>query len=208
MLYLAVATLLLTTPPDNQPPLIEADSGDGEFDLPSFDNAADATTTPDETEPEPGAPTHKKQPKKRSRKKVVPELRPVGLISLGAGIGVQSSTSVQFDADLVGAGGVMFRSGIGIVGLANVQLMPGPTGISQRYGLGAGVRFGRRTHVTLGTTATLLNSPQTGPEFAGTAIVQVFGLIKNRFGFVLQPTFTWSAHTLLFSVTLGLGVNF
>lgn len=208
MLYLAVAALLLTTPPDEGPPLIEADSGEGDFELPSFDNAADATTTPDETAPEPGAPNRKKPSKRRSRKKVVPELRAVGLVALGAGIGVQTSATVQFDADLVGAGGVMFRSGVGVVGLANIQLMPGATGITQRYGLGAGVRFGRRTHVTIGSTATVLSTPRFGPEFAGTAIVQVFGLIKSRFGFVLQPTFTWSAHVLLFSVTLGLGVNF
>lgn len=203
MLYLAVAALLLTATPDDEAPLLEDDSGETDFELPPFDAAA----APDENEP--GAPGRKKaHQRKPRRKKAVPELRGVGLIALGAGIGVQSAARVQFDADLTGAGGVMFRSGIAVVGLANVQLMPGPNGLTQRYGLGAGVRFGRLTHVTLGTTATVLVTPQYGPEFAGTALVQVFGHLKGHFGFVLQPAFTWSAHVLLFSVTLGVGVNF
>ncbi len=206
MLYLAVAALLLTNTPDDEAPVIEDDSGEGEFGLPSFETAPESA--PDEPDDEPGAPARKKhQKKKPRRKRVVPELRGVGLLSLGAGIGA-SASGLQFDADLIGSGGVMFRPGIALVGLAHVQLMPSAVGVTQRYGLGAGVRFGRHTHLTLGTTANVLYTRRYGAEFAGTAIVQVFGLIKSRFGFVLTPTFTWSAHLVLFSVTLGLGVNF
>jgi hypothetical protein len=205
MLYLAVAALLLTNTPDDEAPIIEDDSAEGEFGLPSFETAPD---TVDETEEEPGAPARKKHHKKKPRRKrVVPEYRGVGLLSLGAGIGA-SASGVQFDADLFGSGGVMFRPGIAIVGLANVQIMPSAMGVTQRYGLGAGVRFGRHTHLTLGATANVLYTRRYGAEFAGTAIVQVFGLIKSRFGFVLTPAFTWSEHMVLFSVTLGLGVNF
>ncbi len=206
MLYLAVAALLLSSTPDDEAPIIEDDSAEGEFGLPSFETAPD-NSAPDETDEEPGAPTRKKHHKKKTRRKRVPEFRGVGLLSLGAGIGA-SANGIQFDADLFGSGGVMFSPGIAIVGLANVQIMPGAMGVTQRYGLGAGVRFGRHTHLTLGTTANVLYTRRYGPEFAGTAIVQVFGLIKSRFGFVLTPTFTWSAHIVLFSVTLGLGVNF
>ena len=71
-----------------------------------------------------------------------PEYRGVGLLSLGAGIGA-SARGIEFDADLVGSGGVMFRPGIAVVGLAAVQIMPSSTGVTQRYSLGGGVRFGR-----------------------------------------------------------------
>ena len=114
---------------------------------------------------------------------------------------------VAAEIGVSGSAGVLFKSGIGVVALAHVHLNPVPGGVNHRYGLGAGVRFGSKSYLTVGLSPTLAVDGN-GVRFGGTVLTQVFVLLYSRFGVMLQPSIHFDAQGVLFSATLGAGFSF
>lgn len=152
-------------------------------------------------------PTKKK--KRTSRKprvkKEEPEFRLVGSAALLGGVALNANVAGEIGAS--GSVGVLFKPGIGIVGLAHVHLNPTSAGVNQRYGLGVGARFGSKSYLTVGVSPTLAVDT-TGARFGGTVLTQVFVLIYSRFGVMLQPSIHFDAAGVLFSATIGVGFSF
>lgn len=112
-----------------------------------------------------------------------------------------------------GSAGVMFRSGIGIVGVANVQLAPNGFGIMQMYSLGPAVRFGSKSHVLVGVAPTLGVVPANTQSPAAVGLLaSVFAqgslVLLDRLTLMLQPVLSSDGRGVILTLTGGIGVQF
>ena len=102
--------------------------------------------------------------------------------------------------------GVRFRNGVGVVGLAhgNVAL-----GVS-RYGLGAALRLGDRSHVLIGGSAGATNFPANRGlvMFSFTVLAQAAIVFAKYFTVLLMPTVSVTGGGVVASMTAGLGLTF
>ncbi len=222
MPYTLVLALLMSGVVDDDasaPPLLEASGpNDGGREAPQpVLETEDGECVTDEGLPascvEESAPVEKDTKKKKRttrrrrgpKKDRTPDVRFVGLAGVLGGVALSSTVAAELG--LSGAAGVLFKPGIGVVALAHVHLNPTSTRVNQRYGLGAGVRFGSKSHFTLGLSPTLLVDA-AGVRFGGTVIAQILAVVASRFGVLLQPALTFDATGVVFSATIGLGVTF
>lgn len=112
-----------------------------------------------------------------------------------------------------GSAGVMFRSGIGIVGVVNVQLSPNGFGLAQFYSLGPAIRFGEKSHVLIGVAPTVGVIPATtsSPPIAGllgSVFVQGALVLLERLTLMVQPMLSADRGGFIFTLTGGIGVQF
>lgn len=222
MPYALVFALLMSGVVDDDasaPPLLEASGpNDGGREAPQpVLETEDGECVTDEGLPAPcvdeSAPVEKDTKKKKRttrkrrgpKKDSTPDVRFVGMAGVLGGVTLSSNVAPEFGVS--GSAGVLFKPGIGVVAIAHVHLNPTSMGVGQRYGVGAGVRFGRKSHFTLGLSPTL-SIDTTGARFGGTVIAQVLVTVVSRFGLVLQPSVTFDARVVVFSATLGIGATF
>ncbi|MGV3620557.1 MAG: hypothetical protein ACO1OB_07055 [Archangium sp.] len=222
MPYLLALSLVLSGVYDDDgataPPLLEASGprdGGRAAPPPPVTETEDGECVTDEGLPapcveetvEPEQPTKKKKRTTR-RRRVKKELPDVRFVANGAVLGgVALNANVAGEIGVSASAGALFKSGIGIVGLAHVHLNPNATRVNQRYGLGVGARFGSKSFLTVGLSPTIAVDA-AGVRFGGTVLTQVFVLISSRVGVMLQPAIHFDASGVLFSATLGVGVSF
>lgn len=155
----------------------------------------------------------REQAREEVREREGPPLRPVGNLVAHGGILV-ATPSVRGLFGASGSAGVMFRPGIGVVGVANVQLVPnGEFGIAQLYSLGPAVRFGHKSHVLLGVAptfgvvpATTVTPPTTG--FLWSVFAQGALVLADHFTLMLQPMLSVDLSGVIFTVSGGAGWQF
>lgn len=219
MICLCALVVLLAGSVDDDgassPPLLEATGPqDGGRAAPVAFETEDGECVTDEglpasciEEPAPVEKTkkRKKTTRRRRPKKEEPELRLAGSAAVLGGVALDANVAAEIG--LSGSAGVLFKPGIGVVGLAHVHLNPTASGVKQRYGLGVGARFGTKSHLTVGLSPTLAVDA-TGARFGGTVLAQVFVLVISRFGVMFQPAIHFDAAGVLFSATLGVGFSF
>lgn len=213
--FLALALVLSGVIDDDAataPPLLEAtgpSDGGRSAPLPPTIETEDGECVTEDGLPCPDEKVATKAKRKRGSrrrvKKEEPDLRFVGGAALLGGVSLNQN--VAGEIGLSGSAGVLFKPGIGIVSLAHVHLNPLQSGVNQRYGLGIGGRFGSKSYLTVGLSPTLAVDA-SGVRFGGTVLTQVFVLLYSRFGVMLQPAIHFDAAGVLFSATLGVGVNF
>ncbi len=114
---------------------------------------------------------------------------------------------------LSASGGVVFRPGVGVVGVAFANFSPSAFGLIQLYGIGPAVRFGSKSHVDLGIGPVLGIVPATtrAPTAVGllTAIFARGALVLGEhFTLLAQPTLQFDPTGVVFTLTGGLGVAF
>ncbi len=141
-----------------------------------------------------------------------PSLAPVGDIAGHGGVLITGS-GVLGAFGLTGSGGVVFRPGIGIVGVAFANFAPSSFGVAQFYGLGPAARFGRKSHVAVGVAPVLGIIPATTvtPTTVGvTTALFVRGalVIGDHFMLTAQPTLYADNSGLFFTITAGAGFSF
>ncbi len=199
--------LEVTGPTDGgrAPPLPALETEDGEC---VTDEGLPAVCS-DEPEPEPTQPERRKKKRRRGtrRKKAQQEaaLRGVGFVGATAGLAI--SNDVALDVGVTGAAGVLFKEGVGVVALAHVHLNPTAAGVSQRYGLGAGVRVGTRSHLTLGLTPTLFVTPDA-VRFGGTVLAHIYAQLTPHVGLLVQPSLGFNGQSFVFAISGGAGFEF
>ncbi len=129
------------------------------------------------------------------------------------GLTVVSSTGLAVLPQLGGllAVGGRFRSGVGLVGLANVNVsfQPGLSLVAAT--LAPGLRFGDRSHflLALGPTFTLLTVPTvfgSATGLVGTLLAQGVFSLGSSFALSLQSGLSFSTGGVIF--TLGAGFGF
>lgn len=100
--------------------------------------------------------------------------------------------------------GVRFRNGVGVVGLMHGHW----SRLVNRYGLGAGLRLGDRSHITVGASGGLVAlNTLTLPVFGFTVLAQLALVFAKYFSLLLMPALT-IAGGAIGSVTAGFGVTF
>lgn len=138
--------------------------------------------------------------------------RGVASVNVGAGVLTDAALTLPELAFLVD-GGALFPNGVGLVGILHGHLSPmlstPRVGLLQRYGLGAALRLGVRSHFLIGVSGTLKLLQDTtlvaSPSFS---IVLKGALVVNEaFTFLLLPVFGFDAG-VTFSVSAGIGATF
>ncbi|MBL8912740.1 MAG: hypothetical protein JNM17_18745 [Archangium sp.] len=140
-----------------------------------------------------------------------PSIKPAGLLAASVGTSFQNGVLPTGAMSL--ALGLRFANGIGIVALAHgrIALLPTADGSLQIYGLGAGVRFGERSHVTIGVSPTVavFEVPVNPGTRAGVSILAHLVLrIGEYFAVLLQPVIDFTEQAIIGSATIGAGVTF
>ena len=122
-----------------------------------------------------------------------------------------ASVSGVFGAS--GSAGILFRSGIGLVAVANVQLSPNGFGLAQFYSLGPAIRFGEKSHILVGVAptigvvpATTANPPAVG--LLGSVFAQGALVLLDRLTLMVQPMLSADRGGFIFTLTGGVGVQF
>lgn len=142
-----------------------------------------------------------------------PTASPRLVAGLNLGLGVLTNTratlpEVAFVADV----GVQFPNGAGVVGLFHAHVSPllGAADLTlwQRYGLGAALRLGTRSHLLLGLTGTLRVVQDLGLLLSPAVSIVVKGalVISDSFTLLLLPVFTLD-DSVTFSLSVGVGAT-
>ncbi|MGV3620555.1 MAG: hypothetical protein ACO1OB_07045 [Archangium sp.] len=157
-----------------------------------------------------------REERREEREREGPSTRFVGNIAGHGGLLTAVTPSFLSASGVFGASGsagILFRSGIGIVAVANVQLSPNAFGLSQFYSVGPAVRFGEKSHILVGIAPTIGVVPATtttppavgllGSVFAQTALV-----LLERLTLMVQPMLSVDRGGFIFTLTGGVGVQF
>lgn len=150
------------------------------------------------------------------REKDGPGAHFVGNLVGHGGLFVAVTPSVAVASGVFGASGsagVMFRSGIGIVGVVNVQLSPNGFGLAQFYSVGPAIRFGEKSHILIGVAPTLGVVPATTASPAavgllGSVFAQGALVLLERLTLMVQPMLSADRGGFIFTLTGGVGVQF
>ncbi len=138
-------------------------------------------------------------------------LHGVGSVNLGFGVLTSDRLTLPELAFLVDLG-VLFANGVGIVGLAHAHLslllVPPDVTFLQRYGLGAALRLGARSHLLIGVTGTLKLVQDTSLRAAPSLSVVIKGalVVSDSFTLLLMPVFSFD-QSVTFSVSAGIGAS-
>ncbi|MDP1823238.1 MAG: hypothetical protein Q8L48_08355 [Archangium sp.] len=149
-----------------------------------------------------------------SRAAVKPPPGPRGVASVNVGAGVLTGAALTLPelAFIVDAG-ILFPNGVGVVGLGHGHLSPmlstPRVGLLQRYGLGAALRLGARSHFLVGVSGTLKLLQDTtlvaSPSFS--VVLKGALVVHEAFTFLLLPVFSFDTG-VTFSVSAGVGATF
>ena len=141
-------------------------------------------------------------PPPRWRRTKEPPSRIVAELGLLGGVIFPSARLVPELAFTVDVG-VRFASGVGVVGLVHGHV----TALVNRYGLGAGVRFGDRSHAIIGASTSLMVIGNS-VAFSVTVLAR-FGIVfGNYFALLLMPKFTMSGSGVIASLSAGVGLTY
>jgi hypothetical protein len=170
---------------------------------------ANQVDTPAEAETPPAAAT---QSADKAPAAETSSVTPIGLFTAGAGV-TFGAGSVLPTGGLTASLGVRIGKWFGLVAIAHgrIGLLPTGDGSTHLYGLGAGVRIGGRTHVTVGASPTIavFETPNLTKTGGGVSIIANLVLGLGEFTAVLlQPVLDFANGQVLGSVTLGAGVTF
>ena len=141
-------------------------------------------------------------PTPRWRKAKEPASRVVADLGLLGGVIFPSTRLVPELAFTIDVG-VRFPTGVGVVGLVHGHV----TGVVNRYGLGAGVRFGDRSHALIGASTSLMVIGNS-VAFSVTVLARFALVFGNHFALMLMPTFTMSGNGVVASLSAGVGLTY
>ena len=121
------------------------------------------------------------------------------------GGGLLVSTGALFpELALTADVGVRWRNGVGIVGIAHGHW----SAAVNRYGLGAGLRLGDRSHITLALTLGPITIANSLTALSGTVLAELALVFAKYFSLLLLPSLTITSGGAIGSVTAGFGLTF
>jgi hypothetical protein len=126
----------------------------------------------------------------------------------GGGLLLTTGGGLSPELAITGDIGVRFRNGVGVVGFGHGHF----SSRVNRYGLGAALRLGERSHITVGASIgpIVINPGGFSPfmVFGGTVFAQLALVFATWFSVQLLPTLSIAAGGAIGSLTAGLGVTF
>jgi len=144
-----------------------------------------------------------------------PPSRVVGLVGVTAGL-VATGTFLGGAIGATGSAGVRFRSGVGVVGVGLIDYSPAAGASTQLYGVGAGVRFGNHSQLTLAglptiavTTVKVLKNTVTGTAFGFSLLAQGALVLVDILTLFAQATLGLdTTGAVTFALSGGVGLSF
>lgn len=148
--------------------------------------------------------------KKANKRKRNSMLQPLGTIALLGGA-MFTGGNIGATVGLTASGGFVFPSGVGVVGVVDAKLLVSSGGAVSLFTFGAGVRFGRKSHVTLGA-GTGLSAVRFGTARLNGVMFSMLGelalVVGEYFTLMLHPTIDIGGSVTIGTILGGIGVSF